>query len=87
MLSEQTKFTVDKSCEKTLLKCQKEIGMPPSFFMLDEIVRKMRDAPKSLEKTIEKLQKSGFNASPTSLNPSGFKTSARIDEIIQVLQN
>ena len=87
MLSEQTEFTVDRSCEKTLLKCQKEIGMPPSFFMLDEIARKMRDAPKSLEKTIEKLQKSGFNASPTSLNPSGFKTSARIDEIIQVLQN
>lgn len=87
MLSEQTKFTVDKSCEKTMLKCQKEIGMSPSFFMLDEIARKMRDAPKSLEKTIEKLQKSGFNASPTSLNPSGFKTSARIDEIIQVLKN
>ena len=87
MLSEHTNFTLDKSCEKTLLKCQKEIGMPPSFFMLDEIARKMRDAPKSLKKTIEKLEKSGFNASPTSLNPSGFKTNARIDEIIQILKN
>ena len=87
MLSEQTKFTVDKSCEKTLLKCQKEVCMPPSFFMLDEIARKMRNAPKSLEKTIENLQKSGFNASPTSLNPSGFKTNARIDEIMQILKN
>jgi tRNA (guanine26-N2/guanine27-N2)-dimethyltransferase len=87
MLAEQANFTVDKSCEKTLVKCQKEIGMPPSFFMLDVIARKMRDAPISLEKTIEKLQKSGFNASPTSLNPSGFKTNARIDEIIQILKN
>lgn len=86
MLLEQTKFTIDKSCEKTLLKCQKEIGMPPSFFTLDEIARRMRDAPKSLEKTIEKLQKSGFDASPTSLNSSGFKASARIDEVMQLLK-
>ena len=87
MLEEHTKFTVDRACEKILLKCKNEIGMPPSFFVLDEIARRLKDAPKSLEKTIEKLQKSGFIASPTSLNPSGFKTNARIDEIIQVLKN
>jgi tRNA (guanine26-N2/guanine27-N2)-dimethyltransferase len=87
MLTEQTKFKVDKSCEKILLKCQNEIGMPPSFFVLDEIARRLKDAPKSLERTIEKLEKSGHQASPTSLNPSGFKTSARIDEIIEVLKN
>jgi tRNA (guanine26-N2/guanine27-N2)-dimethyltransferase len=61
--------------------------MPPSFFVLDEIARRLKDAPKSLERTIEKLEKSGHQASPTSLNPSGFKTSARIDEIIEVLKN
>lgn len=85
MVSECKKFTVDKTCERILAKCQKEIGMPCTYFMLDEIARKMQAAPKSLEKTIDRLQKSGFKASPTSLNPSGFKTDARMDEILQLL--
>ena len=37
-----------------------------------------------LEKAIEKLQENGFNASPTSLEPTGFRTNARIDEIKSV---
>jgi tRNA (guanine26-N2/guanine27-N2)-dimethyltransferase len=85
MASECKKFTVDKACERILANCQKEIGMPATYFVLDEIARKMQAAPKSLEKTIDKLQKAGFKASPTSLNPSGFKTDARIDEILQLL--
>lgn len=84
MMSEHKKFTVDKRCEKILSKCQKEIGMPCTYFMLDEIARKMQSAPNSLEKTIEKLQELGFKASPTSLNPSGFKTDAKIEEILQL---
>jgi tRNA (guanine26-N2/guanine27-N2)-dimethyltransferase len=87
MLSKLEKFVVSKSCEKTLLKCQQEIGMPATYFTLDEIARKMQAAPISLEKSIEKLQKAGFKAEPTSLNPSGLKTNARIDEVLRLLQN
>ncbi len=87
MLSELQKFVVDKTCEKTLLKSQQEIGMPPTYFTLDEVARKMQTAPFSLEKAINKLHKAGFKASPTSLNPSGFRTNARIDEVIQLFQN
>jgi len=84
MLEEQKKFLVDKSCEKTLLKCQNEIDMPATYFTLDEIARKKRCAPISLSNIIEKLQKDGFQVSQTSLDPTGFRTNARIDKILQI---
>ena len=84
MLDEQKKFLVDKSCEKTLLKCQNEIDMPSTYFTLDEIARKKQCAPLSLSKITEKLQNAGYKVSQTSLNPSGFRTDARIDKILQI---
>jgi tRNA (guanine26-N2/guanine27-N2)-dimethyltransferase len=84
MFNEQKKFLLDKSCEKTLLKCQNEIGLPSTYFTLDEIARKKQCAPLSLSKIIEKLQNEGYKASQTSLNPSGFRTDARIDKILQI---
>ena len=61
--------------------------MPATYFTLDEIARRMQTAPISLEKSIEKLRKAGFKAGSTSLNPSGLKTNARIDEVLRLLQN
>ena len=84
MLKEQKKFLIDKSCEKTLLKCQNEIGMSATYFTLDEIARKKQCAPSSLSNIIEKLQNDGYEVSQTSLNPSGFRTNARIDKILQI---
>jgi tRNA (guanine26-N2/guanine27-N2)-dimethyltransferase len=85
MLKEENRFQVDKSCKKILEKCQSEIDMPPSFFTIDEIAHRKHSAPISLAKTISKLQKAGFRASVTSLNPSAFKTNARIDEILSIV--
>jgi tRNA (guanine26-N2/guanine27-N2)-dimethyltransferase len=85
MLNEETRFQVDKSCKKTLEKCQNEIDMPPSFFTIDEIAHRKHSSPISLAKTIEKIQKAGFRASVTSLNPSAFKTNARMDEILSIV--
>jgi tRNA (guanine26-N2/guanine27-N2)-dimethyltransferase len=85
MLSEEKKFQVDKSCKKTLEKCQNEIDLPPTFFTIDEIAHRKHCAPISLEKTITKIQKAGFRASVTSLNPSAFRTNARIDEILSIV--
>ncbi len=85
MLVEENNFQVDKSCKKTLEKCLKEIDMPPSYYTLDEIARRKRSAPISLAKIIGKIQQAGYKASITSLNPSAFKTNARIDEILPII--
>ncbi len=85
MISEEENYKVDKSCKKTLEKCQQEIDMPLVYFTLDEIAHRKRSAPPSLSKTIEKLHGSGFKASMTSMHPAAFKTDAKINEIMSLI--
>lgn len=84
MLTETTKLEVSKTCEKTLCKCIEESEMPGTYFTLDEIASKMKSSPPKLEKIISNLQKNGFISSSTSFNPTGFRTNARIDEIMKI---
>ena len=86
------KLAVDKRCEKILEKCILESEMPPigpfeyaPYYTLDEIASKMQKAPLKMKNMIKKLQDDGFVASPTSLNPTGFRTDCRVDEILKLL--
>jgi len=84
MILEIPKLSVDKVCEKTLQKCLKESEMSGIYFTLDEIASKMKSSPPKLEDAIKKLQKNGYVASPTSFCPTGFKTNANINEIMDI---
>jgi tRNA (guanine26-N2/guanine27-N2)-dimethyltransferase len=84
MTSEEKNLKVDKSCAAFLEKCQEETDMPPAYFTLDEIGHRKQSAPPSLVNMIEKLRGTGFRATRTSMNPTGFKTDARIDEILSL---
>ena len=61
--------------------------MPATYYTLDKIASKMNSAPLKLSDAINKLTSSGFKASTTSLNPSGFRTDCEINEIIQIFQS
>jgi len=87
MLEEIPSYTVDKRCEKTLQKCLLETNMPGTFFTLDEIASRAKVAPMALEKIIKKLEREGFQASPTSLNPTGFRTNCKIDTVCKMFSN
>jgi len=78
------KLVVDKRCQKILEKCILESEMPATYYTLDEIASKMQKSPLKMKKAIKKLQDAGFVASPTSLNPTGFRTDCRIDEILKL---
>jgi len=78
------KLVVDKRCQKILEKCVLESEMPSTYYTLDEIASKMQKSPLKMKKAIKKLQDAGFVASPTSLNPTGFRTDCRIDEILKL---
>ena len=84
MKNETSNFVVDKNCDKVISKCIQESEMPATYFTLDEIASKMKVSPHKLENAISKLESNGFEASPTSLNPTGFRTNARIDKIIEI---
>jgi len=86
MLLEIPNYKVDKICEKTLHKCFEESEMPGTYFILDEIASKMKSSPPKLENAISNLQKNNFIASVTSFSPTGFRTNAKINEIIKLFQ-
>ncbi len=86
MLLEISNLKVDKNCEKTLHKCLEESEMPGTYFTLDEIASKMKASPPKLENVISSLQKNNFIASITSFSPTGFRTDAKINEIIKIFQ-
>lgn len=85
MISEEKNLVVDKSCITFLEKCQGEIDMPPAYFTLDEIAHRKQSAPPSLANIIEKIKGIGHSATKTSMNPTGFKTDATIDEILSLV--
>ena len=86
MILEILNLQIDKVCEKTLHKCLVESEMPGTYFTLDEIASKMKSSPLKLENAILNLQKNNFLASVTSFSPTGFKTDAKINEIIKIFQ-
>jgi len=86
MLLEVQNLEVDKVCEKTLHKCLAESEMPGTYFTLDEIASKMKSSPPKLENAVSNLQKNNFIASITSFSPTGFRTDAKINEIMKVFQ-
>ncbi len=78
-------LTVDKMCEKGISKSILESGMPASYHTLDEIASKAGRPPPRLDDALGRLQDAGFSASPTSLNPTGFRTDAGIDEVKRIV--
>jgi len=87
MLEEIPIYIIDKQCEKKLEKCILESDMPCSYFTLDKIASKMKVAPMGLDKIIKKLEKEGYLASPTSLNPTGFRTNCKVNQICEFFAN
>lgn len=87
MIEEIPNYIVDKKCEKTLQKCLLESNMPCTYFTLDDIASKTKVAPLGLEKIIKKIEKEGYLASPTSLNPTGFRTNAKINQVCEFFAN
>lgn len=87
MLNEIPNYKVDKMCEKTTLKCLEESEMPATYFTLDEIASKMKSSPPKLENMISNLQKNNFKSSVTSFSPTGFRTNAKINEIVEIIKS
>lgn len=87
MIKEVPNFQVEKSCEKILQKCVLEAEMNPTYFTLDEISSRLKASPPKLEDAIFNLEKNGFKASPTSFNPTGFRTDANILQIMKVFSD
>jgi tRNA (guanine26-N2/guanine27-N2)-dimethyltransferase len=76
----------ERRSKKVLEAAQDELSEIPYYFKADEISSKNRTNPHSVLGIVEKLRSSGFAASRTALNPGGFKTNARLDQILSTLK-
>ena len=76
----------ERRSKKVLEAAQDELSEIPYYFKADEISSKNRTNPHSVLGILEKLRSSGFTASRTALNPGGFKTDARLDQILSTLK-
>ena len=61
--------------------------MPVTYYTLDDVASKMKRSPLKIKNAIKRLQEAGFIASPTSLNPTGFRTNCSIDSIEKLFEN
>jgi len=71
-------------CAKILEVWREEVGMPPSFFGMDELARKTKLAPPKLVEFIDHLKDSGAKASRTHFDPKGLKTSLSAGELLEL---
>jgi tRNA (guanine26-N2/guanine27-N2)-dimethyltransferase len=74
---------VDGSILRTCLEEDDDI---PYYFITDEIAAKLKTSPHSVERAIERLSEAGYRASKTILNTRGFKTDAKIKDILNLLR-
>ena len=86
MKDEVKNITVNKKCDIILEKCYEESDLQSTYYTLDEIASRMKLAPLKLDSAIQKLRDSGFNASRTSLNPTGFRTNCQINNILKIFR-
>ncbi len=86
MLTQSSRLTVEKTCEKILCKSLAESEMPGTYFTIDEVASMTRSSPPKLEKAVSGLQGNGFTASVTAFDPTGFRTDANINEIASVFK-
>jgi tRNA (guanine26-N2/guanine27-N2)-dimethyltransferase len=84
MMEELSGLQVDKKCEKAISKCIQESEMPPCYYTLDEIAEMRRSSPIPLANVLDRLREEGFSSSPTSFNPTGFRTNATISKVKEI---
>ena len=71
--------------DSMLEKCKSEAYLPGLFYTLDEVASRVKTGPPRLVDMIKGLHSMGFNASPTSFSPTGFRTNAKISDICGIM--
>ena len=62
-----------------------EIGMPPGFFVIDELSSNLGVASRRMEPVIDGLKAAGFKATRSHADSRGLKTDAPVEEIKRII--
>jgi tRNA (guanine26-N2/guanine27-N2)-dimethyltransferase len=76
-----------KRISKFLPQLLGELGLPPTYFLIDEICSRMRHDVPPLSLVLESLTKLGYKAASTHFHPKAIKTDAPIQVLTTVVED
>ena len=71
---------------KLISLLEEEADSPPFFYTTDDLASYLKMATPKMEDVFERLQRKGYTVVRTHFSPTGFKTNASIDEIIDIFR-
>lgn len=88
ILNDKSDFRNKKRIQKMVNFCLQEIGMPPNYFNLHKLCKKMKcKSIPNLEQLIETLKNKGYKASRTHFDFISIKTDIDIISLKKILSN
>ncbi|HID73610.1 MAG TPA: hypothetical protein EYP43_01015 [Thermoplasmata archaeon] len=76
---------VSERTERLLRLLAEEVDGPPYHYMTDEFGAALKGHIPRMDEVIHRLRAAGLTATPTHFSPTGFKTSATWEEVVEAL--
>ena len=83
--SEDSFIGSNRRLMKIIGRVRGEIGMPPGFFVIDELSSALGVASRRIEPVIDGLKKTGFRATRSHADNRGLKTDAPVEEVKRII--
>jgi len=74
-----------KRIAKFLLLLLGELGLPPTYYLIDEICSRIRRDVPQLAMVIDSLKECGYRAAPTHFHPKAVKTDAPLQDLTKTV--
>ncbi len=84
-LAEEKEINTEKKVLKLLNMCLYEATLPPTFYDIHKISKKLKISAPPLITVIEKLEEDGFSVSRTHYQPTAIKTDAPLERIEEII--
>jgi tRNA (guanine26-N2/guanine27-N2)-dimethyltransferase len=84
--SDRSGMGSEKRIAKFLPLLLGELGLPPTYYLIDEICSRIRRDVPQLAKVIESLRGLGYRAAPTHFHPKAVKTDAPIHVLTSAVE-
>jgi len=81
-MNQERKYGNRQKIDSMLALVEEEAGMPPTYFDLHRIAKKLKKSPPNFEGFIERLRRKGARVSRTHFKTNSVRSDARIDGIV-----
>lgn len=80
-MNQERDYSNKERIDETLVIMEEEVGMPPTYFDLHKVAKKMKRSPPNFESFIRKLKEGGLKVSKTHFKRNSIRSNGGIKEI------